>query len=136
MKLLVSSHIAHKKTGFMLFLFLNFEGHKSFLWGHWYPCFGLLVTSALGFTDTSVLAFWWCLPWVSKPGWISSLACFLTCTQQIPQIHLWCNTCLFHQQGVQFISMYTAWLARLLSHALGVLGVLLTVTTVVGEGGC
>ena len=26
-----------------------FVGHKSFLWGHWYPCFGLLVTSALGF---------------------------------------------------------------------------------------
>ena len=23
--------------------------HKSFLWGHWYPCFGFLVTSALGF---------------------------------------------------------------------------------------
>ena len=27
-----------------------FGGHKSFLWGHWYP----------------VLDFWWCLPWVSK----------------------------------------------------------------------
>ena len=26
-----------------------FVGHKSFLWGHWYPCFGLLVTAALGF---------------------------------------------------------------------------------------
>ena len=24
-------------------------GHKSFMWGHWYPCFVLLVTSALGF---------------------------------------------------------------------------------------
>ena len=24
-------------------------GHKSFLWGHWYPCFGFLVMSALGF---------------------------------------------------------------------------------------
>ena len=23
-------------------------GHKFFLWGHWYPCFGLLLTSALG----------------------------------------------------------------------------------------
>ena len=37
--------------------FLNFRGHKSFLWGHWYP----------------VLDFWWCLPWVSKPGWIPRL---------------------------------------------------------------
>ena len=24
-------------------------GHKSFSWGHWYSCFRLLVTSALGF---------------------------------------------------------------------------------------
>ena len=33
---------------FFLF-FLNFGGHESFLWGHWYPHFGLLVTSPLGF---------------------------------------------------------------------------------------
>ena len=26
-----------------------FGGHESFLWGHWYPYFGLLVTSSLGF---------------------------------------------------------------------------------------
>ena len=26
----------------------NFRGHKSFLWGHWYSCFGLLVTPAQG----------------------------------------------------------------------------------------
>ena len=26
-----------------------FGGHKSFLWGHWYPYFWLLVTFALGF---------------------------------------------------------------------------------------
>ena len=26
-----------------------FGGHESFLWGHWYPYFGLLVTSPLGF---------------------------------------------------------------------------------------
>ena len=37
-------------------------------------------------TDTPVLYFWWHIPWVSKPGWISCL-----CT--IPQINLWCNTC-------------------------------------------
>ena len=29
-----------------------------------------------GATDTTVLDFWWCLPWVSKPGWIP-FACFL-----------------------------------------------------------
>ena len=33
-----------------LFLFYNIlGGHMSFLWGHWYPCFRLLVTSALGY---------------------------------------------------------------------------------------
>ena len=32
-----------------IFFFLIFEGHESFLWGHWYPYFGLLVTSPLGF---------------------------------------------------------------------------------------
>ena len=26
-----------------------FGGHESFLWGHWYPYLGLLVTSPLGF---------------------------------------------------------------------------------------
>ena len=32
-----------------IFFLKFFGGHESFLWGHWYPCFGLLVTSALGF---------------------------------------------------------------------------------------
>ena len=40
----------------------NFGEHQFFLWGHWYPCFGLLVT--------------WLLSWVSKPGWIC-LTCML-----------------------------------------------------------
>ena len=31
--------------------FSIFGGHKSFSWGHWYPCFGLLVMSALGLKD-------------------------------------------------------------------------------------
>ena len=45
------------------FIFLKiFGGHMSFLWGHWYPCFGLLVTSALGFKAR-----------------VDSLACFLAC---------------------------------------------------------
>ena len=26
-------------------------GHKSFLWGHYYPCFGLLVTFPVGFKE-------------------------------------------------------------------------------------
>ena len=26
-------------------------GHQFFLWGHWYPCLGLLVASVLGFKD-------------------------------------------------------------------------------------
>ena len=35
---------------FFFFFFLKiFGGHESFLWGHWYPSFGLLVTSPLGF---------------------------------------------------------------------------------------
>ena len=32
-----------------IFFFKNFGGHESFLWGHWYPCFKLLVMSPLGF---------------------------------------------------------------------------------------
>ena len=51
--------------------------HKSFFGGHWYPCYGLLVMFALGFTDTPVLDFWWCLPWVSLIPlfWISGDIC-------------------------------------------------------------
>ena len=43
--------------------------------GHWYPCFGLLVMSALGFKV------------------MVDLACILSCLHATPQIHLWCNTC-------------------------------------------
>ena len=53
------------------------EDNESFLRVHWYPCFGLLVTSALGFkvrVDLSVLFF-------------------VTCMQWILQIHPQCNTC-------------------------------------------
>ena len=38
--------------------------------------------------DTPVLDFWCCLPWVSMPGWIHLLACFINCAHWIPQIHL------------------------------------------------
>ena len=34
---------------FFFFFFKVFGGHMSFFWGHWYPCFGFLVTSPLGF---------------------------------------------------------------------------------------
>ena len=37
--------------------FLNFGRHQSILWGYWTP----------------VLNCWWCLPWVSEPGWIPRL---------------------------------------------------------------
>ena len=41
-----------------------------------------------GTTDIPVLDFWWCLPWVSKPGWIPCMHSYL-CD---PQVHLWCDT--------------------------------------------
>ena len=34
------------------------------------------ISPFCGATDAPVLDFWWCLPWISKPGWISSLAYF------------------------------------------------------------
>ena len=53
------------------------ENTSLILWSHLYPCFGLLVMSALGF----------------KARVDPSLVCFLACMQWTPQIHLWCNTC-------------------------------------------
>ena len=46
----------------LLFLFLKiFGGHKSFLCDHWYPWFGLLVTTPLGFKARvgSLIQTWW-----------------------------------------------------------------------------
>ena len=43
---------SHSKSNLHLYLFLiflNFGGHEYFMWGQWYPCFWLLVTSPLGF---------------------------------------------------------------------------------------
>ena len=43
-----------------------------------------------------ILLFWTSgdIPsWVSEPRWIPWLECFVSCMQQIPQIHLWCDTC-------------------------------------------
>ena len=52
-------------------------GHESFLWGYWYPCFGLLVMSPLGFKVRveSLIDTW-------------PRRTFYT----FPEIHLWCNT--------------------------------------------
>ena len=59
-------------------LFFIFAGQKSFLWGYWYPCFGLLVMSPLGFKATvgSLICTWWkCM------------------CNRFHEIHFWCDTC-------------------------------------------
>ena len=74
-------------TGQFFLKNLIFWGHQPFLWGHWYPYFGLLVIYTLGFKARVYL----------------SLRCFLACVQWIPQIHLWYNNCwpLDSQYGIQ-----------------------------------
>ena len=49
-----------------------------YLWGHWYPCFELLVMSPLGFKARvgSLFCTWW------------KHLCYM-----FPEIYLWCNTC-------------------------------------------
>ena len=56
----------------------QFGRHKSFLWGHWYPCFGLLVMSPLGFKARvgSLIPNWW------------RFICYM-----LPKIHFWWDTC-------------------------------------------
>ena len=44
-----TSDLMSLQKPFSFFFKKKFGGHQSFLWGHWYPCFGLLVTSWLGF---------------------------------------------------------------------------------------
>ena len=77
----------HNKTKKQFFL-KKFRGHTSFWWGHWYPCFGMLVTSALGFKARV------------------DITCTLSCLCTSPQIHLWWQawwsvafpTCAFQQR--------------------------------------
>ena len=38
-----------KFAAILFFFFLNFCWAHVHFWGHWYPCFGLLLTSPLGF---------------------------------------------------------------------------------------
>ena len=64
-------------NGTQRIFFENFGGHQSFLWGHWYPCFGCLVMSALSFKASVDPLF----------------LCFITHLQLIPHIQLWCDTC-------------------------------------------
>ena len=75
-----------------------FVGHESFLWVHWYPCFGLLVMSALGF----------------KTRVDPSLVCLLACTQWIPQIHFWWDNCwpLDGQHGNKSHSLHATYVAK------------------------
>ena len=57
--------------------FLIFIRHKSFLWDHCYPCFGLLVRSPLGFkAGVGSLSHDW-----------QRHTCYM-----YPEFHLWCNT--------------------------------------------
>ena len=46
-----------------------------------------------------VLNFWWHLHWVSKPGWGSSLACFI----------FWCYTCWFLKAFQRFFVLDILW---------------------------
>ena len=103
--------ITHMTKQFLV-LFGNlqiFWGHESFLWGHWYPCFGLLVMSphfALGlswkvegcFSDglackTSLWVFGWLLSFTESR--VASLICtwlrHTWCT--FSDFLLWYNTC-------------------------------------------
>ena len=45
----------HKYYQCLFFLSKSFGGHQSFLWCHWYPCFGPLVMSALSFKALACL---------------------------------------------------------------------------------
>ena len=74
----ISQHYPHVVRHFIVYIFFNYGGHKSFLWGHWYPCFAL----------------WWHLHWVSKPRVGSLIHTWERhMSYTFPEIHLWCDTC-------------------------------------------
>ena len=66
---------------------------KNFGWGHWYPCFGLLVMSFLVFKARvdSLIRTW------------HRHTCYT-----FPRIHLWCKTCwlLSGQHGIGQSKLY------------------------------
>ena len=73
--------------------FLSFLVATCQLWGHWYPCFGHLVMSCLGFKARvgSLICTWWRLTWY-----------------MFPEIHLWCGTFagVYGQHSSQSLSPY------------------------------
>ena len=86
------------RWGFHLYVFFKKKigGHESFLWGHWYPCFGLLVTSPLGFKARvgSLIRTWW------------RHTCYM-----FPEIHIYSDTCwpLGSQHGSRAVSSTYLW---------------------------
>ena len=75
-----------------------FGGHMLFLWGHWYPCFALLVMSPLSFKARvgNLICTWhlayvlhvswdaplvWHLPISWQPAWLASSSLPQTCDQ-------------------------------------------------------
>ena len=77
-----------------LFFFYFLEDMSPFCGGHWYPYFGLLVTSPLGFKAR-----------VGSPLFELSGGVRVT-LHTFPEIYLWCNTCqpLGGQHGSQTVS--------------------------------
>ena len=90
---IIEMHLIFYVLDVLLKCIFNFGGHHSFLWVHWYNCFKILVMSTLS----------------SKPGWNILLECIIVCSQWIPQIHLWFDTCWPHgsQHGGWVISLHT-----------------------------
>ena len=88
---------------FFLF-FLNFLfGPRSILWSHWLLLFWTLCVLPHGFQIQS-----------------GYLTCTLSCLHAvILKVTTGATPAFSTNRGVHCISMYTAWLARLLSHALG-----------------
>ena len=63
-----------------------------------------------GATDTHVLDFWWCLPWVSKPG--GSLACVLPCLHVADSSDSSRMSASWHQHGSQLHSPHATYVAE------------------------
>ena len=75
----VRTYLEKNNIYITFFFFFNFLADTCPFWGHWYPCFGFLVTSPLGFK--------------ARVG--SALFAFLRGQMLciFPKIHLWCYTC-------------------------------------------
>ena len=88
---------------FIFFILKFFSGHKSFFWGHWYPCFGFLVTSPLG----------------SKPEWVLPYSLLVEANvMYIPQdpplvLHMLTSWQLAHSQSLPQMHVQRWDLARI-----------------------